>query len=66
MRLSSHILALVERPCNATSIIRDGRIVATVPSVGIRSLTSHPPALEQLFMRHYQHDLADATSGGQP
>ena len=32
--------------------------------LGIRSLVSHPPTLEQLFMRHYGHDVARATDGG--
>ena len=30
---------------------------------GIRSLVSHPPTLEQLFMRHYGEDLAQANGG---
>jgi ABC-2 type transport system ATP-binding protein len=29
--------------------------------LGIRSLVSHPPTLEQLFMRHYGDDLAGST-----
>jgi ABC-2 type transport system ATP-binding protein len=32
-------------------------------SLGIRSLISHPPTLEQLFMRHYGEDLFEARSG---
>jgi ABC-2 type transport system ATP-binding protein len=40
--------------------------IGRLHELGIRSLTSHPPTLEQLFMRHYEHDLAPATSGGQP
>ena len=31
-------------------------------ALGIRSLISHPPTLEQLFMRHYGEDLAQAAS----
>ncbi len=30
---------------------------------GIRSLVSHPPTLEQLFMRHYEHELTTAAGG---
>jgi ABC-2 type transport system ATP-binding protein len=40
--------------------------IGRLHELGIRSLTSHPPTLEQLFMRHYEHDLAPAASGGQP
>ncbi|MGH3762650.1 ATP-binding cassette domain-containing protein [Actinophytocola sp.] len=32
-------------------------------SLGIRALVSQPPTLEQLFMRHYGEDLAQATNG---
>lgn len=31
-----------------------------VSSLGIRSLTSHPPTLEDLFLRHYDDELAEA------
>jgi len=27
--------------------------------LGVRSLISHPPTLEELFMRHYQDDTRD-------
>jgi ABC-2 type transport system ATP-binding protein len=30
--------------------------------LGIRSLVSHPPTLEELFLRHYQSDQAESTS----
>ena len=33
---------------------------ATSPGFGIRSLTSHPPTLEELFLRHYGDELSDA------
>ncbi|MFI5839737.1 ATP-binding cassette domain-containing protein [Catenuloplanes sp. NPDC051500] len=29
-----------------------------VTEAGVRSLTSHPPTLEELFLRHYQDDLS--------
>jgi ABC-2 type transport system ATP-binding protein len=33
--------------------------------VGVRSLTSQPPTLEELFLRHYQHQQpADAAPSG--
>ncbi|QBI18797.1 ABC transporter ATP-binding protein [Egibacter rhizosphaerae] len=40
--------------------------IGRLHELGIRSLTSHPPTLEQLFMRHYEHDLARATKGDRP
>jgi ABC-2 type transport system ATP-binding protein len=30
--------------------------VARLSAAGIRSLTSQPPTLEELFLRHYQTD----------
>ena len=33
---------------------RMGEVVTHLASLGVRSLTSHPPTLEELFMRHYQ------------
>lgn len=33
-------------------------VVGHLHSSGIRTLTAHPPTLEQLFMRHYGEDLA--------
>jgi ABC-2 type transport system ATP-binding protein len=43
-----------------------GDVVGHLHSLGIRSLTSQPPTLEQLFMRHYGDDLATtgARNGG--
>ncbi|MQA08049.1 MAG: ATP-binding cassette domain-containing protein [Pseudonocardiaceae bacterium] len=38
-------------------------VVGYLHSLGIRSLVSQPPTLEQLFMRHYGEDLAQATNG---
>jgi ABC-2 type transport system ATP-binding protein len=39
-------------------------IVGQLHAHGIDSLVSHPPTLEQLFMRHYERDLATAGDGG--
>jgi ABC-2 type transport system ATP-binding protein len=33
---------------------RLGDVVATLAPLGVRSLVSHPPTLEELFMRHYE------------
>ena len=32
-------------------------------SAGVRSLVSRPPTLEEMFLRHYEDDLAGATGG---
>ena len=41
--------------------------VARLSAAGIRSLTSQPPTLEELFLRHYQTDGAASLAGdGQP
>jgi polyether ionophore transport system ATP-binding protein len=41
--------------------------LARLSAAGIRSLTSQPPTLEELFLRHYQTDEATAPAGdGQP
>ena len=41
--------------------------LARLSAAGIRSLTSQPPTLEELFLRHYQTDEAPAPAGdGQP
>jgi ABC-2 type transport system ATP-binding protein len=32
--------------------------------LGIRSLTSQPPTLEELFLRHYGDELAERTGNG--
>jgi polyether ionophore transport system ATP-binding protein len=39
-------------------------VLRRLTSVGVRSLTSQPPTLEELFLRHYQTDGASAD--GQP
>jgi len=39
---------------------RLGEAVARLSAAGIRSLTSQPPTLEELFLRHYQTDAAGA------
>jgi ABC-2 type transport system ATP-binding protein len=36
--------------------------VRHLSGLGIRSLTSHPPTLEELFLRHYGDDLGDAAA----
>ncbi|WCO66879.1 ABC transporter ATP-binding protein [Iamia majanohamensis] len=36
-----------------------GAAVARLGELGIRSLTSHPPTLEELFLRHYGDTLAE-------
>jgi ABC-2 type transport system ATP-binding protein len=38
--------------------------VLTLTRFGIRSLTSHPPTLEELMLRHYGDELAAAGNGG--
>jgi ABC-2 type transport system ATP-binding protein len=35
-------------------------------AVGVRSLTSQPPTLEELFLRHYQDDLSKVPESGAP
>ncbi|GHE45783.1 ABC transporter ATP-binding protein [Streptomyces capitiformicae] len=35
-------------------------VLRSLSESGVRSLTSTPPTLEELFLRHYQDDLADA------
>ena len=40
-----------------------GDVIGHLHGLGIRSLISHPPTLEQLFMRHYGEGLTLATSG---
>jgi ABC-2 type transport system ATP-binding protein len=32
--------------------------------LGVRSLTSQPPTLEELFLRHYGDELAELNGGG--
>ncbi|HEY0700643.1 MAG TPA: ABC transporter ATP-binding protein, partial [Micromonospora sp.] len=35
--------------------------LACLTRIGVRSLESQPPTLEELFLRHYQADGAEAT-----
>ena len=37
--------------------------MAALSALGIRSLTAHPPTLEELFLRQYGEDVAAATNG---
>jgi ABC-2 type transport system ATP-binding protein len=37
------------------------QVLRQLTQVGIRSLTSQPPTLEELFLRHYSDDLAKET-----
>lgn len=39
---------------------RVGEVVAQLASFGVTSLTSHPPTLEELFLRHYGDELDEA------
>jgi ABC-2 type transport system ATP-binding protein len=62
---------LAELPGVYDLVVEDGRArfdvetgsldeaVRRLNAVGIRSLTSHPPTLEELFLRHYGDDLAE-------
>jgi ABC-2 type transport system ATP-binding protein len=45
--------------CQVDSDQLDG-VIRSLSAAGIRSLTSQPPTLEQLFLRHYSDDLAGA------
>ena len=41
-----------------------GAILTAVSALGVRSFTSAPPSLEELFMRHYGDQVAmDGTAG---
>ena len=45
-----------------------GAVLSRVTSLGVRSLVSNPPSLEELFMRHYGDELAalnGRTGGGE-
>jgi len=33
-------------------------VLRQLTQVGVRSLTSQPPTLEELFLRHYEADMA--------
>jgi ABC-2 type transport system ATP-binding protein len=37
--------------------------MAALSALGIRSLTAHPPTLEELFLRQYGEDVAARTNG---
>jgi ABC-2 type transport system ATP-binding protein len=38
---------------------RLGEAVKALAPLGVRSLISHPPTLEELFMRHYQDEVVE-------
>jgi ABC-2 type transport system ATP-binding protein len=38
-------------------------LLRQLTSVGIRTLTSQPPTLEELFLRHYREDESDGSTG---
>lgn len=40
---------------------RIGDVLSELTSFGVRSLISHPPTLEELFMRHYRTDEAEVS-----
>jgi ABC-2 type transport system ATP-binding protein len=62
--------ALAEQPGVHDLTVNDGRVsfdvdtdhlaaaVRTLSDLGLRAMTSHPPTLEQLFLRHYGDELA--------
>jgi ABC-2 type transport system ATP-binding protein len=35
------------------------QVVRALADAGVQSLVSHPPTLEELFLRHYGDELAD-------
>lgn len=37
-----------------------GEVINRLAALGVRSLESHPPTLEELFLRQYGHELAEA------
>lgn len=41
-----------------------GAVLTSLAGAGIRSLTSTPPTLEELFLRHYQDDVRDGAGAG--
>jgi ABC-2 type transport system ATP-binding protein len=41
-----------------------GEVVAYLTRFGIRDLTSRPPTLEELFMRHYEGSAEGGREGG--
>ncbi|MFD5176790.1 ATP-binding cassette domain-containing protein [Nocardia sp. NPDC058379] len=42
-----------------------GRLIRVLGDAGVRSLTSAPPTLEDLFLRHYHVDADDAAAPGE-
>ena len=38
-------------------------LISTLASCGIKALTSRPPTLEELFLRHYEDDVASVPTG---
>ena len=39
-------------------------VLRQLTSVGVRSLVSQPPTLEELFLRHYQDDVRSVVAAG--
>ena len=39
------------------------QVLRQLSAVGVRSLTSQPPTLEELFLRHYQDELTSTAPG---
>jgi ABC-2 type transport system ATP-binding protein len=68
--ISAPAQALADQPGVHDLAVRDGRVsfdvdtahlaaaVRTLSDLGLRSMTSNPPTLEQLFLRHYGDELA--------
>jgi len=40
-----------------------GTLISTLSSCGIKTLSSRPPTLEELFLRHYEDDAASVPAG---
>jgi ABC-2 type transport system ATP-binding protein len=40
-----------------------GRVLERLTAIGVRSLVSQPPTLEELFLRHYVDETSDAAEG---
>jgi ABC-2 type transport system ATP-binding protein len=43
-----------------------GRVLEHLTAIGVRSLVSQPPTLEELFLRHYEDEPSDAGGAGSP
>jgi ABC-2 type transport system ATP-binding protein len=68
--ISAPAAALAQQPGVHDLVVRDGRVsfdvdtthlaaaVRVLSDLGLRSMTSNPPTLEQLFLRHYGDELA--------